>query len=206
MERIMQEMNAMNLNPIFREAAMRDPMIAAALGLYEAPAHIVEDKKNYPSPEYIFSSIPNSEGYILKIIRQMSGTWNGYVTIPETHPYAKKFYDQLNDQVPYPPIELTYGGPGRKNDKFGVEFGFDHNHMGDTDEKWYANYDTVRQEVIDLFLFFKMAEGVVDSTSNSGGGNVGGGGGGGGGSDTDPIDSKSNSGDSDDRGVDFFPI
>jgi len=173
MERIKQEMEAMGLNPIFREAAIRDPMIAAALGIYKPGDHINKDKKDYPMKEYIFSYIPNSEGYRLKIIRQMTGTWNGYVTIPSSHPFATKFYDDLNYKH-NAPIELTW----KHKNEFGVEFGFDHNHGGDTDEKYYANYDKVRQEVIDLFNFFKKAEGYVEPTSNSGGGGGGGGSGG----------------------------
>jgi hypothetical protein len=170
----MREMDAMGLNPIFREAARRDPNIAAAVGVYKLPAHIAEDKNAYPNPAYIFRYIPDSEGYKLKIIRQMTGTWNGYVTIPSSHPYASKFYDDVNYKH-NAPIELTWK---RKND-FGVEFGFDHNHSGDTDEEYYANYDKVRQEVIDLFLFFKKAESYVEPPSTGGGG--------GGGGDTDPI-------------------
>jgi len=158
------------------EAAMRDPMIAASLGIYKPGNHIIKDKRDYPSPEYIFSGIPNSERYRLKIIRQMTGTWNGYVTIPSDHPFATKSYDDLNDKH-NAPNDLTW----KHNNDFGIEFGFDHNHTGDTEERWYANYDKVRQEVIDLFNFFKKAEGYVEPTSTSGGSGGGGGGGGGGG-------------------------
>jgi len=168
LDRCKQKMDEIGLNPIFREAVMGNPLIAAAIGVYKAGDHIVKDKKNYPEREYIFRDILNSTDYILKIIRQSTGTWNGYVTIPSSHPFATKSYDDLNYEH-NAPIELTW----KNKNNFGMEFGFDHNHSGHTEEKNYANYDKVRQEVIDLFNFFKKAEGYAEPTSKSGGGGGG---------------------------------
>jgi len=130
----------------------RESIGKAYFRIFNYYAHIHYDVMKYPNCEYILNR-SDSEGYIIKIERQETGTWNGYVTIPSSHPYANETYHTLNDNYTLPK-ELTYVG----SNEYGTEFGFDHNREYDTEFKYYVNYDKVYKEVIDLFLFFKMAE------------------------------------------------
>ncbi len=112
------------------------------------------------------------DGYSGRLSRNMGFSWNGYVTLPKGHPALGKHYDWFHydspNQLPPPPMELTYGDE--------TSFGFDHLHGKDvipsqmlrihTNENYYTGENTsrrgkyltfedVKKEVIELANYFK---------------------------------------------------
>ena len=93
------------------------------------------------SPITIVKSIPTP--YTEK------GWGNGYVRIPEGHPYYEKTYDDIDVRVHG---GLTFGDHIFGRDKYfsdGYWVGFDTAHYGDTKESWPM--ERVFQETIHLF-------------------------------------------------------
>ena len=73
-----------------------------------------EDIEKYPERVYEFPS----NGYACKIVRQKGWNWNGYITLPLTHPDYGKNYNDIDVHVHG---GLTFSENGR--------FGFDCAHL-----------------------------------------------------------------------------
>ena len=77
------------------------------------------------------------------------GWGNGYVRIPEGHPYYEKTYDDIDVRVHG---GLTFGDHIFEDNKHfsdGYWVGFDTAHYGDTKQRWPM--ESVLQETIELF-------------------------------------------------------
>lgn len=79
------------------------------------------DLNKHPLNEYFFTS---KEGYQCEIKRNASYVYCGYVTLPKTHPFYYKHYDDIDSKI-IVHGKLTYGRGGK--------FGFDCDHSSDGD-------------------------------------------------------------------------
>jgi len=127
------------------------------------------DLDEFHEPSYSFDL---GDGYTGSLKRNGDFAWNGYVKLPEGHPYYRNSYDDFHDDssLPSPPMELTYGRAG--------EFGFDHGHGNDVRPasvpSWtsyaphnyfgqppntgaYVDFHAARKEVVALGEYFKAA-------------------------------------------------
>ena len=99
------------------------------------PGHWDNDLDTYQDDEYLFDL---EGGYGGRLVRNSYLSWNGYVILPDNHPFANKHYDffhyEAPEGLPSPPCELTFGN--------GYMFGFDHAHGGDvTPHNPYCPYN-----------------------------------------------------------------
>ena len=129
------------------------------------------DLDEFHEPSYSFDL---GDGYTGTLKRNYEFAWNGYVKLPEGHPYYKCSYTMFEgyeaQDVPPPPMELTYGRGG--------EFGFDHGHSYDArpasvpcsfsykphnyfdltqNGGAYVDFHTAKKEVLALGEYFKAA-------------------------------------------------
>lgn len=128
------------------------------------------DLDTYNKEEY---DLDLGEGYRGLLRRNAYLSWNGYVMLPETHPFINKscffFGYDAPDGFPEPPMEITFGE--------GRVYGFDHAHAWDTkpyqacsrlaytehnhydassNGQGYRDFRSVKLEVIQLADYFRM--------------------------------------------------
>jgi hypothetical protein len=102
------------------------------------PGHWDNDLDTYQDDEYVFDL---EDGYGGRLVRSPYLTWNGYVILPDNHPFANKHYDFFHylspEGLPHPPCELTFSN--------GYMMGFDHAHSVDVKPLNLYSADTYSQ-------------------------------------------------------------
>jgi len=125
-----------------------------------------DDFKNHPETEYKFEY----NGYQCELRKHpLFSNWNGYVTLPKTHPFYHKKYNNISDKIDVHG-QLTYSRLGT--------FGFDTAHtltdilpgdsiyniqsffhdVDDINHKHYWTFDEVVEEtkrMVDQFIFYE---------------------------------------------------
>ncbi len=124
-----------------------------------APGPWDEDLDNYHDEKYEFDL---GDGYTGSMSRNMNWSWNGYVSVPDGHPWLEFNNDETEKATREAPIYITYDT--------GRTIGFDHAHSWDIQPKTfrlygnahelypptaYLNFADVREEVEILAQYLK---------------------------------------------------
>lgn len=139
-------------------------------GTVTPPGQWDDDLDTYNKKEYEFNL---GEGYRGLLRRNAYLSWNGYVMLPETHPFINKscffFGYEAPNGFPEPPMEITFAE--------GRIYGFDHANTWDikpyqaysrlaytehnhydasSNGQGYKDFHSVKLEVIKLADYFRM--------------------------------------------------
>lgn len=145
---------------IAKRAARRAKELAE-YGMYIRPGRWDDDLDEYQEPSYIEDV---GDGYCIELHRHYDKTYNGYVRLPEDHPYIGKAYDYFHEgAVPRPPVCLTYAS----GNKYGFCYGsavkpYDYgyysaatNYNTEMEGMGYISYESMRKDCLKLVEYFK---------------------------------------------------
>lgn len=135
----------------------------AEYGTYIRPGPWDDDLDDYQEQSYTESV---GDGYSIKLNRHYDGTWNGYVIIPETHPYTNKKYEFFYESsLPRPPVGLTFSNWNMYGFYFGSvrkpypDYSFfspgTHYSAEKMEYGGHIGYDSMRKTCLELVEYFR---------------------------------------------------